>query len=157
MLKPDVIVQYLVLALDPDHLNVSCVTLAVVRVLLLVAVLLVVILLTAALADVVLHLHPEAEIVEEEGKLLVYVLFNSANSFPSISPRRRSRSPRQRRRSPLPAAVVPRGISGGRLEANKEFHGTRVSFGWSVCMESILLNSYNRMNLRCLIFLVSLV
>ncbi|KAG2201643.1 hypothetical protein INT47_003869 [Mucor saturninus] len=41
----------------------------------------------------------------------------------SISPRRRSRSPRQRRRSPLP--VVPRGLSGGRLEANKEFHGTR--------------------------------
>ncbi|KAI9347827.1 hypothetical protein BD770DRAFT_395408 [Pilaira anomala] len=38
----------------------------------------------------------------------------------SISPRRRSRSPPRRRRSPLP-------VSGGqrRIEANKEFHGTR--------------------------------
>lgn len=67
----DVIVHLLVLVVDPDHLNVRYVTLVVFRVLLLVVVLLVVILLTVVVADVVLLLlHPEVEIVEEEGTLL---------------------------------------------------------------------------------------
>lgn len=62
------IAHVLPLVLDPDLQSVKYVTLVVARVLLLVVVLLVVILLTVVLADVVLLLHPEVEIVEEEGK-----------------------------------------------------------------------------------------